>query len=165
MAMQTDSFDGDEATTVLGVVLSPTSYGKSIYVRVPAIGKDRRTDGGARDHGGSVEFDSDIEDYERDDYVHLTFEPKRYGDGHVLTYVSKAQFTDPLGADEPKFPNTSIPTTCPKCGRDAAALVKTEYESMTGGKISDTPDVCTVYADNRGSWFDFSSEMTFVHGV
>jgi len=30
-----------------------------------------------------------------------------------LTHVEPAAFTDPLGADEPKFPNTDIPKTCP----------------------------------------------------
>jgi hypothetical protein len=165
MAMQTDHFDSDEKKTLLARVLCPTSYGKSIYVHVPAIGKDRRTDGGAKDMGsGSVEFEGDIHDYECDDHVYLTFEPKNYGDGHKLTHVEPATFTDPLGADEPKFPSTDIPKTCPSCGREAAAVVKTEYDSMTGGKVADTADACSVGADNRGAWFEFSGEMTFIHG-
>lgn len=165
MPMRTDHFDGEETERVLGVVLCPTSYGKSIYVRIPTLDTDRRTDGGAKDIGGAPDYAEDIEDYDRDDYVYLTFEPSKYGDKHVLTLVEQAQFTDPLGADEPKFPNTDTPKVCPSCGREAAALVKTEYDSTTGGKVSDTADACAIDPENRGAWFGFSGEMTFVHGV
>lgn len=166
MAMETDHFDGEDTETLLGLVLSPTSYGKSIYVRIPAIDKDRRTDGGATDIGsGTVEFEDDIESYERGNYVTLTFVPKKYGDGHKLSKVEQSGLTAPYDVEEPKFPNTDIPKICPSCGREAAALVKTEYDSMAGGKVSDTADVCAIDPDNRGAWFGFSGEMSFVHGV
>lgn len=166
MSMQTDHFDSDETETVIAKVLCPTSYGTSIYVRVPTIGCDRRTDGGAKDMGiGGVTFDENIESYERGDYVYLTFEPMDYSDGHRLTYVERATFTAPTNVDEPTFPNTDIPKVCPKCGREAAALVQTEYNSTTGGKVNDNADMCTIEADNRGSWFDFTSEMSYVHGI
>ena len=166
MAMQTNHFDSDSVETVLGVVLCSTNYGKSIYVNIPTIGRDRRTDGGAKDiGGGTVEFEDDIYDYKPDDYVMLTFEPKDYVSGHTLTRVEKASFTDPLGSDEPKFPNTDIPKTCPSCGKEACAIAKTKYDSMTGGKVSDTAEKCAIDPDNRGAWFGFSSEMTFVHGT
>jgi hypothetical protein len=51
------------------------------------------------------------------------------------------------------------------CGRETAAVVKTEYDSMTGGKVSDTADYCAVDEDNRGAWFEFNGEHAFVHGV
>lgn len=163
MAMKTDRIDSDETTTLLAKVLSPTSYGKSLYVRISAIGRDRRTDGGARDHGGTVEFVDDIHEYERGDYVHCTFEPSTYSDGHTLVRVESAVFSEPIDADEPTFPNTDIPKTCPSCGREASAIVKSKYDSMTGGKVSDTADSCTIDPDNRGSWFGFSGEMSYVH--
>lgn len=59
------------------------------------------------------------------------------------------QFTDPLEADEPKFLNADMPKICPQCGREAAALVKTEYDSM--GKFSGTADVCSTDLVGRGS--------------
>ncbi len=165
--MQTERLDESGDVTVLAKVLSETSYGKSIYVRVPHIDRDRRTDGGAKDvGGGKVEFAGDIGDYKRGEYVHLYFRPNKYWDEkHTLYRVEKAQFTDPVNADEPKFPNTNIPKTCPVCGRKAAAVVKTEYDSMTGGKVADGVDSCVVDPDNRGAWLDLSSEHTFVHGV
>jgi len=170
MSMATDQFDGDSTETALARVLSDASgiaHGPSLYVEVPRIGKDRRTDGGATDKNlTTVEFEGDVfEDYERGDYVTLTFQPKEYGDGHVLTHVEHADFTNPLQAEEPKFPNTDVPKTCPLCGREAAALVQTRYDSTTGGKASDTADACAVDPDNRGVWFGFSGEMSFVHGV
>jgi len=167
MAMQTKRLDGSGEVTVLAKVLSPTSLGKSIYVKIPRIGRDRRTDGGAKDIGsGGVEFAGDIEDYKRGEYVHLHFRPNKYSDEkHTLDRVEKARFTYPVNADEPKFPNTDIPKTCPVCGRKAAAVVKTKYDSMTGGKVADDADSCVVDPDNRGAWLDLSSEHTFVHGV
>lgn len=167
MAMKTERLDESGDIEVLAKVLSPTSYGKSIYVKVPRIGLDRRTDGGARDvGGGTVEFAGDIEDYKRGEYVYLHFRPNKYSDGgHVLDRVEKAQFTDPTNADEPKFPNTDIPRTCPVCGREAVAVVKTEYDGMTGGKVATGVDSCVVDPDNRGAWLDLSGEHTFVHGV
>lgn len=166
MAMQLN-LDADGETTLLGKVLSSTSYGKSIYVRVPKVGKDRRTDGGAANPTRNVTFNEYISSYERGDYIYLTFEPidSSYNDNHILTEVSKAAFTDPINADEPKFPNTDIPVMCPKCGRKGAALIKTEYESMTGGKVNDNADMCHIDPDNRGSWFDFNGEQTYVHGI
>ena len=162
MAMQLE-LNGEGKITVLAKVLSPTSYGKSIYVRIPSVGVDRRTDGGARDITQNVEFLEDIESYDRGDYVKLTFEPKNYGAKHKLTEVKDAVFTDPINADEPKFSNTDIPKVCPICGREASALIKTEYDSMTGGKINDSADACSVNPNNRGAWFDFSGEHSFVH--
>lgn len=166
MAMETDHFDSTETETALAKVASTTSYGKSLYVEIPLLGRSRRTDGGAEDmNTTSVEFEEDIFDYEYGDYVTLTFEPKTYGDNHVLTKVERATFTDPTNADEPTFPNTDIPKTCPCCGCEAAAVVKTEYDSTTGGKASDTADACVVTPENRGEWFGFSGEMSFIHGV
>jgi hypothetical protein len=167
MAMQTERLDESGDVTVLAKVLSSTSYGKSIYVNVPRIGRDRRTDGGAKDMGrGRVEFAGDIEDYKRGEYVHLHFRPNKYSDEkHTLDRVEKAQFTDPVNSDEPKFHNTDIPKTCPVCSRKAAAVVKTEYDSMNGGKVADDADSCVVDPDNRGAWLDLSREHTFIHGV
>lgn len=168
MAMKLSEFDGDETEKVLGKVLTDgeTSLGESLYVSIPRFDKSRRTDGGAKDiGGGQVEFEGDIEDYDRGDYITLTFEPQRFGGKHTLSRVEPAVFTDPLNADEPKFQNTDIPKTCPKCGREAAAVVETKYNSMTGGTISDTADACVVSADNRGPWFGITTETTFVHGT
>lgn len=165
MPAKTDQFDSNEAEKVLGVVKSSTTYGKSIFVHIPQLDTKRRTDGGARDFGGAPEYKENIESYEYGDYVYLTFDPCTYNNRHELTFVEAAQFTDPINADEPKIQNTDIPKTCPSCGREAAAVVKTEYSSMTGGVVSDTADACTIDPNNRGAWLDFSTEMAFVHGV
>jgi hypothetical protein len=167
MAMQIE-FDEDGELTVLAKVLTPKSYRKSLYVRIPKVGKDRRTDGGAKDPSlKSVEFVDDIHSFERGDYVYLTFTPidSSYNDNHRLTKVERAAFADPINAEEPKFPNTDIPKTCPKCGREGAALIKTEYDSITGGKVNDDADMCHIDPDNRGKWFGFSGEKTYVHGI
>jgi len=166
MAMQLN-LDVEGETTLLGKVLTQKSITKSIYVKIPKVGKDRRTDGGAAYPTRKVEFDEGIESYKRGDYVYLTFEPidSSYNDKHRLTAVSKAAFTDPINADEPKFPNTDIPVTCPKCGRDGAAIVQTKYDSTTGGKVNDNADMCHIDPDNRGSWFDFNGQRTYVHGI
>lgn len=161
-------FDSDSTETALGVVLTTTSRTDphSLYVRVPRIGKDRRTDGGATDMNTTkAEFEGDIDNYERGDYVTLTFEPKKYGDNHVLTHVASAGLVAPSNVDEPTFGDTDIPRTCPSCGRTAAAAVKTKYDSMVGGKVSSDADACSISPDNRGAWFDFSAEVTFVHGL
>jgi len=167
MAMKLSTFDGENTETVLAKVLTDgsASLGENLYVAIPRFDKKRRTDGGATDHSTTtIEYEGSYTDYERGDYVMLTFEPATYGDKHVLTHVERAVFTDPLNADEPKFPNTDIPKTCPKCGREAAALVETKYDSTTGGKLSGTADACVVDADNRGPWFGITNETAFVHG-
>jgi len=166
MAMHTDHFDSNDTETLLAKVLTNSSIDSSLYVNIPVIGRDRRTDGGAEDMGGgAVKIDGDVHSYERGEYVTLTFEPNDYGSGHYLTYVKRAALTDPLSVDEPTFSNTDVPTTCPQCGRTAAALVQSEYDSTVGGKVDDDVDACVVDEDNRGKWFDLYSEHTFVHGI
>lgn len=164
--MVIEQFDSEETETILGVVRSEASYGKSLYVELPRFDKSRRTDGGAADRNTtSVEFAEDIYSYTYGEYVMLTFEPRERFDDHVLTHVERADLQNPVHVEEETFPNTDIPVTCPICGREASALVKTEYNSMTGGKLSDNADACTVHEKNRGSWFGLSGEHTFVHGV
>lgn len=168
MAMATDVFGDDEKHTVLGKVLSAASRTdpNSLYVRVFKIGKDRRTDGGAKDYNTmSVDFVGGIEQHERNDYVKLTFMPLKYSDSHALTSVKSASFSEPPSEGETAFPNTDIPVTCPQCGREAVAIVKTEYDSTTGGKVAADGDMCAVDPDNRGKWFGLSGEHTWVHGT
>jgi len=170
MVLRTDHIDSDETEVLLGQVASPTSQTdpKSIYVKIPRIGRSRRTDGGAKNFGGpnlSI-FEEDIDSYERGDHCRLTFEPTKRGNKHELVNVEKVQVVKPQDSNEPTFPNTEIPKTCPKCGREAAAIVKTEYDTTTtGGKASDNTDMCAVYEHNRGSWFGLIGEWSFVHGV
>lgn len=167
MSMKLSTFDGDGTETVLAKVLTNggLSLGHSLYVGIPRFDKQRRTDGGATDHSTStVEFEGEVKDYSRGDYVKLTFEPTTYGDKHVLKRVERATFTDPLNAPEPKFPNTDVPKTCPCCGREAAALVETEWSSTTGGKVSDTADACIV-GQTRGAWLGVDEGAAFVHGT
>jgi len=166
MSIRTDHFDGNDTETVLGLVEANGSFGRSLYVNIPTLGRSRRTDGGAEDPSTvSVDFEGGIDSYERGDYVNLTFEPSDYNDCHMLHTVEKATLAAPTKIEEPHFNNTNIPKICPQCGREAAAVVKTEYDTMTGGKVSQDADMCTVTPENRGSWFGLSSEFTFVHGL
>lgn len=165
MAICTDHFDSEETETLLGKVLNPATPtdSSSLYVKIPAIGKDRRTDGGARDYtSNSVTFEGGIESYDRGDYVTLTFESSKYSDTHYLSSVSHSAFTEPTDSPVEKFPNTDIPRVCPMCGRKASAIVKTEYNSMTGGKVADDADACTITEDRR-TWYGLSGEHTFIH--
>lgn len=164
MAMETQHFDSSEEETALANVLTPSSREKSLYVRIPVLETDRRTDGGATDRNTvTVQFNEDVSSYERGEYVTLTFTPNKYGNGHVLTHVERADFTDPTNVDEETFPNTDIPVICPVCGERAAAVVKSQYDSMTGGKVDNNANSCTVLPENRGAWFGFNGEMSFVH--
>lgn len=168
MSMRTNHFDGESTETALARVLTSPGMTESLYVEIPTIGRSRRTDGGAEDmYSGSVEYEGGYQNYGRGDYVMLTFEPTTYGDDHVLTRVEPATFTEPPANDEPTFPNTEsdIPTTCPKCGREAAAIVVSEYDTDTGGVASENADMCRIDPENRGSWFGFSRERVFVHGT
>jgi len=171
MVLRTDRIDSDETEVLLAQVASPTSRTdpKSIYVKIPRIDRSRRTDGGAENFGGPnlSMFEEDIDSYERGDHCRLTFEPMEFNDDkHELVKVEKAHVVKPQDSNEPTFPHTDIPKTCPQCGREAAAIVKTEYDTTTtGGKVSDTADMCTVHEENRGSWFGLLGEWSFVHGV
>lgn len=167
MALKTNEFDESGRVSVLAVVKSDSSgTGKdSLYVSIPVLDVKRRTDGGARDLGGGpVEYVGGIEQYDRNEYVTLTFRESKYSENHVLDRVERAEFSDPTNICEDTFPNTDISKVCPICGEEAAAIVKTEYDSRTGGKVSDTANACTVDPENRGSWFGLTSETTFVHG-
>lgn len=166
MAMEVSCYDDERTHTSLGRVLTEATLEPSLYVKVFDAETDRRTDGGARDmNTTTVEFVDGVDTYKRDDYVRLTFEPSAYGGGHVLTRVEQATFSTPLQTDEPTFGESDIPTTCPVCGREAAALVKTEYSSMTGGEVNTDADYCSVDPDGRGAWYGFNGEQSFVHGT
>jgi hypothetical protein len=168
MTMRLENTDMDETETVLGVVKVPaTPTDRDLYINVPKFDVTRRSDGGAKDPGGQPPMEGDIDSYKEDEYVKLTFEQNKFYDHiHKLTYIeSHGQLTNPENIDQPTFQNTDIPKTCPICGREAAALVKTEYNSKTGGKISESTDACAVDPNNRGSWFGLSSEWSFVHGM
>ena len=154
MAMETDVFNTKNTERCLAVVKSTyTGMGRpSLYVEIPRVGETRRTDGGARDtNSTTVEFESDARTYKRKEYV--------------LTRVEDASFESPPTTSEKCFKGTDIPVICPQCGRVAAAAVKSEYDSMTGGICDSSADVCVVQPDNRGEWYEFRNEMTFVHGT
>ena len=169
--VRTEALDGTGSNRstekILGKVLTDPPYRGSIYVRIFKIDRDRRTDGGAADPNTGIEYNTDCinDTYSRGDYVYLTFEPQKYNeDAHILTEVERATVQAPTQINEPTFDGSNIPIKCPKCGKIGVAIVKTRYNGTTGGQVNkESAEYCTLDPENRGAWFDLSSEWSIIH--